>query len=199
MIALLLPPGAFGVEMRDTGQDIPLHPEEAALVMGAVEKRRREFALGRACARAALAAMGVEAAAIGRDPRGAPLWPTGVVGSITHTEGYTCALVGAAARFSAMGVDAERVGGVGDELLPRLFDDAERARLMAMDDAQRRIAATLGFSAKEACFKAWGVTFRELHIEWGDGVFRAECARGAGEGRFVVRDGLALTAIALPA
>jgi 4'-phosphopantetheinyl transferase EntD len=198
MIALLLPPGAFGVEMRDSGQDIPLHPEEAALVAGAVEKRRREFALGRACARAALVAMGADMAAIGRGPGGAPLWPAGMVGSITHTQGYACAVVGAAQHFSALGVDAERVGGVGDDLLPRLFDDAERARLMAMDDAQRRVAATLGFSAKEACFKAWGARFRDVHIEWGDGVFRAECARGTGEGRFVVRDGLALTAIFLP-
>jgi phosphopantetheinyl transferase (holo-ACP synthase) len=93
-----------------------------------------------------------------------------------------------------MGVDAERIGGVGDDLLPRLFDDQERARLMAMGVDERRVAATLGFSAKEACFKAWGARFRDLHIEWGDGVFRTD----RGEGRFVVQDGLALTLIALP-
>ena len=194
MIEALLPPGAFGVEMRDTGRDLPLHPGEAALVAGAVDKRRREFAAGRTCARAALAQMGLATPALLRAPNGAPLWPPGVAGSITHTQGYACAGGGASYSFAAMGVDAERVGGVGDELLPRLFDDQERARLMAMMAEDRRIAATLGFSAKEACFKAWGARFGDIHIEWGDGVFRTD----RGEGRFAVEDGLVLTAIFLP-
>ena len=193
MIEALLPPGAFGVEMRDAGQDVPLHPQEAALIAKAVDKRKREFALGRACARAALAQMGIEATAILRAADGAPLWPAGVVGSITHTNGYACAVVGPSSPFNAMGVDAEPIGGVGDDLLPRLFDDEEQARLMAMDTDERQVAATLGFSAKEACFKAFGARFRDNHIEWGDGVFRTE----RGEGRFMVQDGLALTAIFL--
>jgi len=190
LISQLLPPGVSGVEMR--GGDAPLHVAEAALVAGAVEKRRREFALGRACARSALAAMGVEAGPILRGTDGAPLWPDGVVGSISHTEGYACAVVGPSSRFTAMGVDVEPIGGVGDELLPRLFDDTERARLMAMSAQKRRIAATLGFSAKEACFKAFGTCFHDIHMEWGDGIFRTE----RGEGRFLVADGLALTLIA---
>ena len=193
MIEALLPPGAFGVEMRDAGQDVPLHPQEAVLIAKAVDKRKREFALGRACARAALAHLDIEATAILRAADGAPLWPAGVVGSITHTNGYACAVVGPSSRFAAMGVDAERIGGVGDDLLPRLFDDEEQARLMAMDADERRVAATLGFSAKEACFKAFGARFRDNHIKWGDGVFHTE----RGEGRFMVRDGLALTAIFL--
>lgn len=193
LIARLLAPGVFGAEMRDG--EAPLHPDEAALVAGAMDKRRREFALGRACARAALAAMGVEAGPILRAGDGAPLWPAGVVGSISHTDGYACAVVGASSRFAAMGVDVERIGGVGDDLLPRLFDDRERARLMAMDAAERAVAATLGFSAKEACFKAFGARFRDIHAEWGDGVF----VTGHGAGCFLVADGLALTAIFLPA
>lgn len=193
MIERLLPPGIFGVEMF--GHGAPLHAEEAALVAGAVEKRRREFAAGRACARAALSAMGVEAGAILRGGDGAPLWPAGVVGSISHTDGYACAIVGAASRFAALGVDAEPIGGVGDELLPRLFDDEECARLLAMTPKDRRVAATLSFSAKETCFKAWGARFRELHLKWGEGVFRTD----RGEGRYLVQQGLALTAIALPA
>ena len=55
--------------------------------------------LGRACARAALANLGQGEAVIGIDEAGAPLWPAGVVGSITHTKGYAAALV-AKARFS---------------------------------------------------------------------------------------------------
>ena len=55
LAARLVPSGVAVAEMRDTGQQIPLHPAEAILVEGAVDKRRRDFALGRACARAALA------------------------------------------------------------------------------------------------------------------------------------------------
>lgn len=193
MIQALLPPGVFGAQMRDS--EAVLYPEEAALVANAVDKRRREFALGRACARAALAAMGREAMAILRGGDGAPLWPDGVVGSISHTEGYACAVVAPARSFKAIGVDAEWIGGVSDTLLPRLFDDQELARLMAMGADERRVFATLGFSAKEACFKAWGALFRDIHMEWGDGVFRTD----RGEGRFLVQDGLVLTLIALPA
>jgi phosphopantetheinyl transferase (holo-ACP synthase) len=95
-------------------------------------------------------------------------------------------------------VDAERVGGVGDELLPRLFDEDERARLLAMSADERRIAAALGFSAKEACFKAWGARFGDIHIEWGAGVFAAQSATGAHEGRFLVAGDLVLTAVFIP-
>jgi 4'-phosphopantetheinyl transferase EntD len=191
---IALPPGVVGVEICDTGQAVPLRADEAALVANAVEKRRREFALGRACAHAALNQLGKDAM-IGRRPDGAPLWPAGVTGSITHTDGYACAVV--TTTFRAIGVDAERVGGVGDDLLPRLFDDAECARLMAMTAGDRRLFATLGFSAKEACFKAWGSRFRDIHIMWGDGSFHATSAGGSGQGRFQVEGDLALTFIAV--
>ena len=195
MLAALLPPGVFGAEMHDSGQDVPVHPGEVMHVAGAVEKRRREFALGRACARAALAQLGIHDAVIGRGPDAAPLWPAGIAGSITHTDGYACAVVSRERR--AIGVDAERIGGVGDDLLPRLFDDEERARLLAMTAQERRVAATLGFSAKEACFKAFGTRFHDVHIEWGEGSFRAETAKGRGEGRFLVAGDITLTLIAI--
>jgi len=52
------------------------------------------------------------------------------------------------------------------ELWPRLFDTSEQAYLASLDDAAQAVAATLFFSAKEACFKAWGGTlvFEDIHI-----------------------------------
>ena len=90
----------------------------------AAQKRRRDFALGRACARAALSALGRGDAVIGRDDNGAPQWPAGVLGSITHTKGYAAALVAETHDAGGVGVDAERVGGVTQDLWPRLFDAA---------------------------------------------------------------------------
>ena len=148
LAARLVPSGVAVAEMRDTGQQIPRHPAEAILVEGAVDKRRRDFALGRACARAALAQCGLADAVIGQDAARRPVWPAGIVGSITHTAGYAAALAAPAARHAGLGVDAERIGGA------RLFLPQERALLAACAAQDRARLATLLFTAKEACFKA---------------------------------------------
>lgn len=154
LVARLVPPGVAAAEMRDTGQDIPLHPAEAIWVEGAVDKRRREFALGRACARAALTQCGLADAVIGQDAARRPIWPAATVGSITHTAGYAAALAASAARHAGLGVDAERIGGVTEKLFSRLFLPDERAALAGCAAVERARLATLLFSAKEACFKA---------------------------------------------
>src|SRR4051812_19673514 len=96
LLSRILAPGLFGAEMEDAGQAVVLAPLEERLVASASDKRRRDFALGRACAHQALAALGFDDGAIAIRQNGAPLWPTGVLGSITHTHGYAAALVGEA-------------------------------------------------------------------------------------------------------
>jgi 4'-phosphopantetheinyl transferase EntD len=79
----ILPPGVTVVST--TGErSVDLYPEEEAAVGNAVEKRRREFVTARACAREALAQLGLPAQPIPAGPRGEPVWPQGVVCSITH-------------------------------------------------------------------------------------------------------------------
>jgi 4'-phosphopantetheinyl transferase EntD len=199
LISSILAPGIFGAQMEDVGQPVFLSPGEEALVATAGPKRRREFALGRACARAALAALGHDAVGIGRRENGAPLWPDGVVGSITHTSGYAAALVAKAEHFSGVGLDAERVGGVTSNLWPRLFDAAERDYLESLDEAERKLAATLFFCAKEAGYKAWGMQaalpFREIRIIRTQSGFTATRSGESLEGRFAVQDDLLLAAV----
>jgi 4'-phosphopantetheinyl transferase EntD len=198
LVARLLAPGIFGADMDDAGQPLALHPDEEIFVVKAAPKRRRDFVLGRTCARAALAGLGHSGAVIGMGEGGAPLWPVGIMGSITHTSGYAAALAADARLFSGIGVDAERVGGVTEELWPRLFDTAERDRLMGLDDASRAILATVIFSAKEACYKAWtmkgALAFRDIHVAPGEGGFTATRSGETLRGRFVVEGDLVLTA-----
>jgi 4'-phosphopantetheinyl transferase EntD len=198
LLARILAADLFGAEMEDLGQLLILPPAEEALVERAVAKRQREFALGRACARTALEKLGHGDAVIGRAPSGAPLWPDGIVGSITHTKGYAAALVGEASRFSGIGVDAERVGGVTRNLWPRLFDDAELDYLAALDDAAQACAATLIFSAKETSYKAWGcsgpLSFLEIRITPHTNGFAAIRGGENLQGRYAVEGGLMLTA-----
>jgi 4'-phosphopantetheinyl transferase EntD len=194
LLAPLLPDGIFGAELFDTGQDLLLAPDEEVLVSGASPKRRRDFAAGRTCARAALEQAGATAS-IGRAPRGAPIWPPGFVGSITHTDGYAAAIVARQTQFQGAGVDAEQVGRVEEALWPRLFGDDERAWLASRSDMAPM--AALLFAAKEAVFKAsnpaagQALHFQSLYIEATDaGHFRLRGA--AGLGRYAIGNGLVL-------
>jgi 4'-phosphopantetheinyl transferase EntD len=199
LLSRILAPGLFGVEMEDAGQPVFLDPQEEALVAGSADKRRRDFALGRACAHQALAALGYGKAVVGMGEDGAPLWPAGVVGSITHTTGYAAALVAEARHFSGVGLDAERVGGVTENLWPRLFDAAERDHLLALDPASRHVPATLFFSAKEACYKARAMKgtllFREIHVAPEEGGFTVTRGNEKLHGRYAVEGDLMLTAV----
>jgi 4'-phosphopantetheinyl transferase EntD len=198
LMSRILAPGIFGAEMEDVGQKLCSFPAEEMLMAPWGQKRRRDFTLGRSCARAALSKLGHDSVAIGRDKNGAPLWPEGVVGSITHTTGYAAALVARLGQFSGVGVDMERVGGVTQNLWPRLFDAAECDHLIKLETEGQMRAATLFFSAKEASHKAWGIksalVFREIHIApKGDG-FVATRGSESLEGHYAVVGDLMLTA-----
>lgn len=150
-----------------------MHPAEAALVERAVERRRREFAIGRQCARRALARLGVIGFPLLVGPDRAPLWPAGLVGSITHTHagpaGFCGAAVAARSDVAALGIDAEGV----DPLSPALWDfvltDAEKRRLDEKPKAGH--LAKLAFVAKEATLKAVLPTagqpldFRDIQVD----------------------------------
>jgi len=142
--------------------------------------------------------LGHAATIIGRHENGAPHWPEGIVGSITHTSGYAAALVAEAARFSGVGLDAERLGGVTANLWPRLFDADECDALERLEEGNRKLVATLFFSAKEASYKAWQMktapSFREIHITRSKGGFTAARSGATLKGRFAVEGDLLLTA-----
>src|SRR5262245_28830029 len=93
MIDELVPGAVTAVEAFVDPPDATLFPEEEAVVRAAVDKRRREFTTARVCARAALAKLGYPPIPILPGKRGAPTWPDGVVGSMTHCAGYRAAAV----------------------------------------------------------------------------------------------------------
>ena len=93
MISEILPAGVECAEAFGDPPEAALFPAEEALLARAVQKRRREFATGRHCARSALGALGVGPAPILPGQAGAPQWPSGIVGSITHCAGYRAAAV----------------------------------------------------------------------------------------------------------
>lgn len=156
----LFPPGVVAFEVHGDVSPEVLFPAERECVSRAVEKRVREFAAGRLCARAALAELGIEAAALPSRRDRVPLWPQGVVGSITHTEGYCLAVVGPRARFAAVGVDAEWVGRVDPALWRLTLSADELAALLNLAEPVRQKTAALIFGAKEAFYKCQYVLTR---------------------------------------
>ncbi|MEU8087146.1 4'-phosphopantetheinyl transferase superfamily protein [Micromonospora sp. NPDC049101] len=212
----LVPAGVVVVEAFGHRDDVVLMPEEEMVVARAVDKRRREFATARHCARAALGRLGFDPVPILPGPRGAPGWPDGVVGSITHCEGYCASAVGLRREVAALGVDAEPAAALPEGVL-------EAIALPEEELAVRRLAVTypevpwdrLLFSAKESVYKTWfpvtglWLDFHEARIDLDpSGVFTATLLRPVPTdcvvplarlgGRWRIRAGLAGTAIAVP-
>ncbi|MBT2479351.1 4'-phosphopantetheinyl transferase [Streptomyces sp. ISL-94] len=158
MISSVLPPSVATAELfRDDPAAAPLFPEEERVVAGAVAARRREFASVRRCAREALARLGLPPAPLLPGTGGAPRWPDGIVGSMTHCRGYRAAAVARRGDALSIGCDAEPNEPLPDPGILELISlPQERARVRAL--AARRPAVCwdrLLFSAKESVYKAW--------------------------------------------
>jgi 4'-phosphopantetheinyl transferase EntD len=147
-----------------------LFPEEAAAVARAVPKRRLEFAAVRVCAREALAALGLPTAPLVPGKRGAPGWPPGVVGTMTHCEGYRGAAIARDQDYTSLGIDAEPSGPLPEGVLDVISLPTERDRLRErFREAPEIPWDRLLFSAKESVFKAWyPLTHRELDFTEAD-------------------------------
>ena len=214
MIADLLPAEVAAEDILGFDPTAELLPEEQDLVARAVEKRRLEVTNVRTAARRALARIGVPPVPILRGNKGQPLWPAGVVGSMTHTAGYCAAAVADAGKIRSVGIDAEEhdqlPGGVLDAVsLPR-----ERTMLQRLGTEVHW--DRLLFSAKESVYKAWfPLTGRWLGFEEALITFDPDSATFTAkllvdgtandgppltgfEGRYLVRDGYVLTAITVP-
>ncbi|WP_417523379.1 4'-phosphopantetheinyl transferase family protein [Marinovum sp.] len=116
----------------------------------AVAKRRGEFLAGRALAQAALSRLGAQGG-VGRDDKGAPLWPEGVQGSISHSHG--CVGVWLGQGTTTLGLDIEALAD------PRATRAICHSVLTPGDTAltgqtPEPAVATAVFSAKEALYKA---------------------------------------------
>ena len=204
-------------EMYGDPADLAPLPEEEPLIARSVPKRRNEFVTVRHCARVAMEQLGVPPSPILKGEKGEPQWPRGVVGSLTHCEGYRAAVVGRSEVARSVGIDAEPHGVLPDRVLEAI----------SLPDERREIAARPGglhwdrslYCAKEATYKAWfPLTQRWLGFEDAHISFEVDSDGSAGSfvsrilidpaarsgppltelsGRWTVAGGLALTAIVL--
>jgi 4'-phosphopantetheinyl transferase EntD len=217
VISDILPPQVAAQEAFGDLAPIELFPAEEAVIANAVDKRRQEFTTARACARAALAELGLPPVPIVPGPRGAPQWPDGVVGSITHCAGYRAAAVAHARAIVTIGMDAEPHDTLPDGVLGAIASPAEQARVAALSAAKPGLCwDRMLFCAKETVYKAWfPLTLRWLGFEEAvvdfDPAGQTFAARllvegpvvngaplGGFTGRWLVSDGYIVTTIVIP-
>ena len=130
-----------GVRLPDSMQD-------------AAPRRKAEYITGRICAGAAIRCLSGVPQIPGRSSDGAPLWPEGLVGSISHSRGKAIAIAGSRHRYARLGVDLEKKLDFDEasEIASLVLARHENECLNEM--VQEPLSVTLGFSAKESLFKA---------------------------------------------
>jgi 4'-phosphopantetheinyl transferase EntD len=210
LLTKLLPESVAVSEAIGAADAEPLWGEEEEAVRSAVEKRRREFTLGRTCARRALSILGHPPVAIPVADHRQPAWPAGIVGSITHCPAYCAAAIARAAEVAAIGIDAEVDAPLPPGVSDVVLTDGERSRVAALGGGANWDRVL--FSAKESVFKAWfPVSGRWLDFGDAEVVFDARLSsfsarvaipdRSIGplfHGRYAVASGVVLTAVVVP-
>lgn len=176
---------SVSVAVRDPRHPQPaVWPDEAALIAQARPPRRAEFAAGRSAVRDALSAMGLPPCALLAGPDRAPIWPVGLVGSISHTDRLCLAAVTRSAR--SIGIDLEPATPLDRNLWSEVCSDRELQRI---DGATKDtgLLAKLIFCAKEAAYKAqypltrqlFGFDHFDVTLDLAQGRFTAEFVKSA--------------------
>jgi 4'-phosphopantetheinyl transferase EntD len=217
LMASLVPRTVATAETAEERSRSALFPAEQRVIAGAGPKRSREFVAGRACARRALRELGMPAVAVPAGERGEPVWPRGVVGSITHCDRHRAAAVAWARDVAALGIDAELDAPLPAPLRRRVAHERELAAASPRTaNASGVCIDRLLFSAKEAVYKAWAPLTRrplgfrdvELAIDFARGTLSARllvppavvdgAELTALDGRWCARRGLICVAVVVP-
>lgn len=223
MIEQILPAAVACAEAFDDPPDAVLLPQEEAVISRAVDKRRGEFRTVRHCARQAMRKLGLPPAAVLPGEHREPLWPPGVVGSMTHCAGYRAAALACGRDMLTIGIDAEPHQPLPPDVLGVIALAEEKVRISELTAAHGALHwDRILFCAKETVYKAWfplmqrwlgfhdaSLTIAPNLINATEGDFSARLLVSgppiAGQplteftGRWLVRDRLVITAIAIPA
>lgn len=195
-----------------------LWPREEAAVADATSARRAEYRTTRECARAALQDLGIPPTDIPTGEHREPIWPQGVVGSLTHCVGARAAAVARAPDVRALGIDIEPSRMLPPGVLDVIATEDETSMLQELHHVDPTVPwESVLFSAKESVFKAWfpltgnwiGYTSCSVSIDSAAGAFStrfdgltlgghdALCDRDL-VGKWRHREGFVFTAVHVP-
>jgi 4'-phosphopantetheinyl transferase EntD len=117
------------------------------------DKRFADFSTGRYCAINAIEQLGFNNIEIPIGQEREPIWPEGLVGSISHCDSLTGSIVAKRANYFSVGLDIEEMGKVTSELWDFIFTENEKRYLKGLNNIKIQEMSTILFSIKEAFYK----------------------------------------------
>jgi len=121
-------------------------------------KRKVEYLAGRYCAAQALKEETGSFLQVGSDEKFVPIWPTGCLGSISHTHGYAVAIISTHQRWLSLGIDVQIICDYNDsrtiDMMSKYIADEEEIFLLKQYSLFPQPGFSLLFSAKESLFKS---------------------------------------------
>ena len=132
-----------------------LPEEEACLSPRAIAKRRREFTAGRVCARAALEHLGIRGFPLVAGEDRSPVWPPGIVGSLSHCADSCGVAVSRRGAIAGVGLDIERARPLEGRVASIICTPAELRRIESLPDLPPGLWTMIVFSAKESAYKCY--------------------------------------------
>jgi 4'-phosphopantetheinyl transferase EntD len=160
MLTLILPEAtSFATQLADDPKLAELASKLGitSLPQRCAPARAREFLAGRVAAHRALAALNAPNCSVARQAR-APVWPTGFVGSISHSAGLAVALCASSQHYLALGIDIQTPIEVSawpalqrfamsiDEWTTCKLNPQAFADVMSRKEAAWKCCAALGFN-----------------------------------------------------
>ncbi|MGI9513198.1 MAG: 4'-phosphopantetheinyl transferase family protein [Anderseniella sp.] len=128
---------------------------ERTAIENAEPGRAREFAAGRQAARQALARMGLDRVTVPRSPERCPIWPTGIIGSISHSHKVAGAAVTKDDRLIGLGFDLEQpTVARPSDIVAKVMTIDEIRQFGCQDQKQLGSHLALVVSCKESVYKA---------------------------------------------
>ena len=159
---LILPPRFLHCSRQVSDCSMALLPDEQKVAETMKGSRLQEFSSARAMVRDLIQVLlplqiDIRKHAILPDADGAPVWPSGLTGCISHSKGI-CSVVIAKSQSNtnAVGIDIETLGRLSEAAKRRICSPAEQQRVEAwaeQTNLKLQHLYTLVFSAKEAFFK----------------------------------------------
>lgn len=131
------------------GDEHALTLQEAAAFETSVIAVRRASGAARVVARGLLTQVGLPGQALPKAGSGAPIWPKGIVGSLSHDRSIAIAAIAFSRDYRALGIDVEAAEPLPGDLLDMVATPQER-----VDIGGDALRARLLFAAKEAVYKA---------------------------------------------
>ncbi len=131
-----------------------LFEAEKVSTVGFTYRRLHEFATGRHCARMAMRALLHKPTAIPQHEDRSPLWPAGIVGSISHSSTWCVAAVGKVEDgYLSVGIDIEPLVPLPDGVEDTVLSETEQRWIAKQPGTERNLLGCLIFSAKECVYK----------------------------------------------